>query len=97
MISLKEWIRTYYGSQSKMDTAMGWSNRTASRYLNHEPHRFFEVRRLLHEQTGLQWEQLVRMIDARELELLAKQEHRRRDAADETVVALSHREHTECQ
>jgi len=95
MVSLKEWIRTYYGSQAKMDTAMGWSNRTASRYLNHEPHRFFEVRRLLQDQTGLHWMELVRMIDAREHELLVRKEHRHRDANDEEVVALSHREHTQ--
>ena len=92
MLSLKEWIRLTYGSQAKMDEAMGWGVRTTSRWMTKEPHRFFQYRHVLEDRYGLAVSTLVRMIDQREREVLAGQKLRAGDTDDETLAVLSHRE-----
>ena len=89
MLSLKEWIRLTFGSQEKMDNAMGWGVRTTSRWMTQQPHRFFQYRRILEEEYHLPVVTLVRMIDQREREVLVGKKLRAGDTDDETLVVLS--------
>jgi hypothetical protein len=90
-VSLKEWIKTHYGSQRKMDEAMGWSNQTAARFLHTAPHRFFEFRHEFQKKHGTTLYELSRMIDQREHELLVKSQLRQGEPNDAPLVSIPDR------
>jgi len=92
MLSLKEWIRMTYGSQSAMDRDMGWGKRTTSRFVTREPWRFFQYRHEISQRIGLDPFELHRMIDQREREILAGQKLRDGGTEDEALSVLPHRE-----
>lgn len=89
-LSLKAWVKTYFESQDKMDERMGWAKKTTTRYLNHQPHRFFEWRNELSKLTETHPFELVRMIDQREREILAEQELRPGDTSSPSLDVLPH-------
>lgn len=89
-IGLKEWVKTYFQSQDQMDVKMGWGAKTASRYLNHQPHRLFEFRHRLAEMTKTDPFELHKMIDQREREILAKQKLRQGKQDAPAMDVLSH-------
>lgn len=91
LITLKEWVKTYFTSQDKMDAAMGWAKKTTTRYINHTPHRFFEHRHQLELMTRTSVSELVRMIEHREREILARTEQRPGNAEAAALDVLSHR------
>jgi hypothetical protein len=90
-LSLKQWVKAHFGSQDKMDKEMQWAKKTTTRYLNHQPHRFFEWRHELSDLTKTHSFELVRMIDQREREILAIEELRPGDQTTPKVDVLSHR------
>lgn len=90
-LSLKQWVKAHFGSQDKMDQKMRWAKKTTTRYLNHQPHRFFEYRHELASLTETHSFELVRMIDQREREILAIEELRPGDPTTPEVDVLSHR------
>lgn len=74
-MTLRTFIEHHYGSFRQFNLSTGWGHNKANKAYRDKPNDFMLVAKKVVEDTGVTYDELVQMIDAREHELKELQSH----------------------